>query len=248
MQQFAYTVGKNSTDSAMIIDAMDLLYSNNLDGFCIVSSDSDFTRLASRIRESGLLVFGCGEKKTPKPFVTACDKFIYVENLVKVAGPAKSEIAVVQPDDASASVSEPIGTDSLTAGSSKGLATGVSSVKEKKSDENGTDGLAHNTHTEQVQLPIHPMACASEPEPNVLDTEVTKWLREAIEDSSDGEGWAHLSAVGDLMVQWHSDFDPRTYGFRKLKEMLLSIECFEVSHRSLEDQKAGILYARYLNN
>jgi uncharacterized LabA/DUF88 family protein len=81
MQQFAYTKGKNATDSAMIIDALDLLYTNNFDGFCIVPSDSDFTKLASRIRESGLLVYGFGEQKTPSPFVSACDKFIYTEVL-----------------------------------------------------------------------------------------------------------------------------------------------------------------------
>jgi len=83
IQQFRYTVGKNATDSAMLIDAMDLLYTEKLDGFCIVSSDSDFTRLASRIREAGLIVLGFGEKKTPKPFVGACDKFIYTEILRK---------------------------------------------------------------------------------------------------------------------------------------------------------------------
>ncbi|WP_455208638.1 NYN domain-containing protein [Kaarinaea lacus] len=81
MQQFAYTKGKNATDSAMIIDAMDLLYTGNFNGFCIVSSDSDFTKLASRIRESGLVVYGFGERKTPSPFVSACDKFIYTEVL-----------------------------------------------------------------------------------------------------------------------------------------------------------------------
>ncbi len=81
VQQFAYTTGKNATDSAMIIDAMDLLYTGNFDGFCIVSSDSDFTRLASRLRESGLVVYGFGEKKTPKAFVAACDKFIFTEVL-----------------------------------------------------------------------------------------------------------------------------------------------------------------------
>ena len=81
IQQFAYTTGKNATDAAMVIDAMDLLYSGRFDGFCIVSSDSDFTRLAQRLRESGLTVYGFGERKTPKPFVAACDKFIYVENL-----------------------------------------------------------------------------------------------------------------------------------------------------------------------
>ena len=79
IQQFAYTTGKNATDSAMIIDAMDLLYSGTFDGFCLVSSDSDFTRLASRIRESGKIVYGFGEQKTPRPFVTACDRFIYTE-------------------------------------------------------------------------------------------------------------------------------------------------------------------------
>ncbi|MDF3980902.1 NYN domain-containing protein [Luteibacter sp. PPL201] len=82
MQQFAYTTGKNATDSAMIIDAMDLLYTERFNGFCIVSSDSDFTRLASRIREAGLIVYGFGETKTPKAFVSACDKFIYTEVLV----------------------------------------------------------------------------------------------------------------------------------------------------------------------
>lgn len=83
IQQFAYTNGKNATDSALIIDAMDLLHGGKVDGFCLVSSDSDFTRLATRIRESGLAVYGFGEKKTPKAFVSACNKFIYTEILRK---------------------------------------------------------------------------------------------------------------------------------------------------------------------
>jgi hypothetical protein len=87
VQQFNYTTKKNATDSALIIDAMDLLHAGNLDGFCLVSSDSDFTRLASRIRESGLIVYGFGEKKTPKAFVDACDKFIYTE-ILRPAEPA----------------------------------------------------------------------------------------------------------------------------------------------------------------
>lgn len=88
IQQYGYTSGKNATDSAMIIDAMDILYSGKVDGFCIVSSDSDFTRLATRLRESGMKVFGFGEKKTPTPFIVACDKFIYLEILQK---PTKSK-------------------------------------------------------------------------------------------------------------------------------------------------------------
>ena len=81
IQQYSYTTGKNATDSAMIIDAMDILHSNKVDGFCLVSSDSDFTRLAVRLRESGMFVLGLGEKKTPNPFIVACDKFIYIEIL-----------------------------------------------------------------------------------------------------------------------------------------------------------------------
>jgi len=81
IQQYGYTQGKNATDSAMIIDAMDILYSGKVNGFCLVSSDSDFTRLATRLREAGMQVFGIGEKKTPDPFIVACDKFIYIEIL-----------------------------------------------------------------------------------------------------------------------------------------------------------------------
>jgi uncharacterized LabA/DUF88 family protein len=81
IQQYGYTSGKNATDSAMIIDAMDILYSEKVDGFCLVSSDSDFTRLATRLREAGMKVYGIGEKKTPEPFIVACDKFIYIEIL-----------------------------------------------------------------------------------------------------------------------------------------------------------------------
>lgn len=87
IQQYSYTQGKNATDSAMIIDAMDILYSGRVDGFCIVSSDSDFTRLATRLREAGMKVIGIGEKKTPGPFITACDKFIYIEILASEDSP-----------------------------------------------------------------------------------------------------------------------------------------------------------------
>ncbi len=89
IQQFRYTVGKNATDSALIIDAMDLLFRAKLDGFCLVSSDSDFTRLASRIREEGLMVIGCGERKTPRAFVTACDRFVFTDILRGAAAPER---------------------------------------------------------------------------------------------------------------------------------------------------------------
>ncbi|MNF57992.1 NYN domain protein [compost metagenome] len=111
IQQFAYTKGKNATDSSLIIDAMDLLYTRRFDGFCLVSSDSDFTRLASRLREEGLTVYGFGEEKTPKPFVAACDKFIYIELLREdVVAPTNGEpstASAAPPDVAKPAVAEP---------------------------------------------------------------------------------------------------------------------------------------------
>src|SRR5512141_1304904 len=91
IQQFRYTIGKNATDSAMIIDAMDVLHSGVVDAFCLISSDSDYTRLATRIRETGIFVMGIGEKKTPKPFVNACDVFVYTENLVSESKAAQQK-------------------------------------------------------------------------------------------------------------------------------------------------------------
>ncbi len=110
IQQFRYTIGKNATDSAMIIDAMDLLYSGNVDAFCLVSSDSDYTRLATRIREKGFFVMGIGQKKTPRAFVNACDVFVYTENLIpkkvekkrpaprRSAKPAKGHVQEPEPE------------------------------------------------------------------------------------------------------------------------------------------------------
>lgn len=181
IQQFAYTQGKNATDSAMIIDAMDLLYTNRFDGFCLVSSDSDFTRLASRIRESGLVVYGCGERKTPKPFVTACDKFIYIENLT---------------------LSEPAPhVDSPT-----------------------------NTSVPATQAEDH--------------SHVTSLLRETVEATSDHDGWAGLCDVGSLVTKQHPDFDARSYGHRKLSELVAAIPMFEVDRRTVGGGKESAIYVR----
>jgi hypothetical protein len=104
IQQFRYTVGKNATDSAMIIDAMDIMHSSVVDGFCLVSSDSDYTRLATRIRETGIFVMGIGEKKTPKPFVNACDVFVYTENLVTEQKRPKRTSRPAKPAETTAAV------------------------------------------------------------------------------------------------------------------------------------------------
>ena len=107
IQQYGYTTGKNATDSAMIIDAMDILYSEKVNGFCLVSSDSDFTRLATRLREAGMQVFGIGEKKTPNPFIVACDKFIYIEIL-------KNRSEEIETQSTKSRSSEKISVDTIT--------------------------------------------------------------------------------------------------------------------------------------
>jgi len=141
IQQFAYTSRKNSTDAAMIIDAMDLLYSGRFDGFCIVSSDSDFTRLASRIRESGLTVYGFGERKTPKSFVAACDKFIYTENL---QGPT------AQPDTGP---EPPQPTPAAQLKSDTALVNQLRNAIEAASDDDGWAALAYVGHILTKQSP-----------------------------------------------------------------------------------------------
>ena len=161
VQQFAYTTGKNATDSALIIDAMDLLYTDKLDGFCIISSDSDFTRLASRIRESGLKVYGFGEKKTPKAFMSACDKFIYTEILRKC-------------DDTS--------------------------------------------ETKQKRTPLKTQK---------IDLKILNMLRHAVDDTADEAGWSHLGSVGQNVLNKSPEFDPRNYGFKKLRGLLENSKLFE---------------------
>ena len=177
IQQFAYTKGKNATDSAMIIDAMDLLYTATMDGFCIVSSDSDFTRLSARIREAGLIVYGFGEQKTPKAMVGACDRFIYTEILRKG-----------EKDDAPA----------------KGP-----TLRDLKSD-----------------------------------TRLVNLLRNATEDSADETGWANLGTVGQNVANKAPEFDPRNYGFKKLGELIRSVDLFTIDERSSENSPAKQIYIR----
>jgi uncharacterized LabA/DUF88 family protein len=172
MQQFANTTGKNATDSALIIDAMDLLYSAPLDGFCIVSSDSDFTRLAIRFRESGKLVYGFGEQKTPESLRAACNKFTYVEILLQNKTP-----------DVSVPTTE---TAPLTP------------VVKKTSNE-----LANNK-------------------------KLISLIRSAIEIAQDETGWAQLGGVGSAIEKQATDFDPRNYGYRKLSDLVVATNEFEM--------------------
>jgi hypothetical protein len=173
VQQFAYTKGKNATDCAMIIDAMDLLHSGRFDGFCLVTSDSDFTGLAVRIREHGLRVYGIGEKKTPEAFRNACHKFIFTENL---RGPA-TEVPV--------------------------------SAKVEGAVTPGSESLDKGNQ----DLPI-----------DLITT--------ALEQTSDDSGWSHLGTFGASLGKLKPDFDSRTYGHKKLSDLVKArTEVFSVEVR-----------------
>lgn len=130
IQQYSYTSGKNSSDSALIIDAMDILYSGKVDGFCIISSDSDFTRLATRLREAGMKVFGIGQRKTPNPFIVACDKFIYMEI---IAVPEAAEEKVSETKTKTTKPPQKTSVDQLSKNTINQIATSIDDL----ADENG---------------------------------------------------------------------------------------------------------------
>ena len=141
IQQYSYTTGKNSTDSAMIIDAMDILYSGTCDGFVLVSSDSDFTRLATRLREAGMKVYGMGEKKTPKPFIVACDKFVYIEVIPAAAKQAAE--AAKKKEEAQAKKTAKKENKKCQTSSSPAPEEIVELIAESVEDLCEEDGLAH---------------------------------------------------------------------------------------------------------
>jgi uncharacterized LabA/DUF88 family protein len=159
-QQFAYTTGKNASDITLVIDAMDLLHSGRFDGFCLVSSDSDFTRLAARIREQGVDVFGFGEHKTPESFRQACRRFVYTENLLS--------------------------------------------------------GTANTQDAGSRSTPLQPHDAA------------TPIIKKVITQMESEDGWVTLGEVGRQLANLASDFDPRTFGFRKLSDLVRKTNSFEI--------------------
>jgi uncharacterized LabA/DUF88 family protein len=165
-QQFAYTTGKNASDITLVIDAMDLLHSGRFDGFCLVSSDSDFTRLAARIREQGVDVFGFGEQKTPESFRQACRRFVYTENLL--------------------------------------------------------GGTANIQDAASKSQPLQPPEAA------------TPIIKKVIAQMESEDGWVTLGEVGKRLTNLASDFDSRTFGFRKLSDLVRKTNAFDI-----EQPKAG---------
>ncbi len=227
MQQFSNTRGKNSTDSALIIDAMDLLYTERFDGFCIVSSDSDFTRLASRIREAGLTVYGFGERKTPQPFVRACDRFIFVEVLRE--GEADEESVA---DTAARNSND---RNRPPQGARKPLPPPAAPPPAS----GGRPAAAP-----VAQKPVE----AGEDRPSsrgapIDDPALLGPLCAAVADAGDDDGWAGLGAVGSLLGKRMPEFDPRNYGRKKLSDLFAAIPIFEVDERG-EPGRSRALFVR----
>ena len=234
MQQFAYTTGKNATDSAMIIDAMDLLYALDLDGFCIVSSDSDFTKLATRLREAGKTVYGLGQRKTPGPFIAACDKFIYAEVLgggsaPKSGGGGKSSRRGGRGSSKKQETPETPEVEELTADAVEAL---------EAEDESGRTGKATTTVSRRTRGKAKQ---APEPDPvdEVEDDDddadddeefplIEDLLKPAIEGTAKESGWASLGQVGSYVNKRHASFDPRNYGYPRLSVLVGDLDWVEV--------------------
>lgn len=201
IQQYRNTVGKNASDSALIIDAMDLLHSRRFEGFCLVSSDSDFTRLATRIREDGLVVYGFGEKKAPKAFVNACDRYIYVENLLNTRAPdTPAETPTAEP--APAEPAAPPAVDAKAAPAAQ------------------TEPIA------PTPAIVAPTAPSFRPPALALNL-----LMRAYTNVADELGWALLGHLSSYIHANHSDFDPRTYGCTKFIDLIQKTAAFELVQR-----------------
>ena len=218
IQQYSYTTGKNSTDSAMIIDAMDILYEGKTDGFCIVSSDSDFTRLAIRLREAGMKVIGMGEQKTPVAFRVACDKFIYIE-----------VIRAAQQDREKAS--QP---------AKKAESKGAKKTRAKTKTEPARSGGKAAASAAEADA-----NAAAAPERRVgVPEETLQLIIHSVSDIADEDGWASMGELGTLLLKKQPDFDPRNFGFTKLTPLIRSLSRFEVDARVIDATKTRHIYLR----
>ncbi|MBP1755717.1 MAG: hypothetical protein H6Q59_2115 [Firmicutes bacterium] len=204
VQQYGYTVGKNATDSAMIIDAMDILYSGNVEGFCIVSSDSDFTKLASRLRESGMLVVGMGERKTPKPFIAACNQFKYLDVL------AETEKKSMELEE-SRIKSEPLADQDK-----------VSKIENKKGKEADTE---NGKAGKLAIIAENPDAGKNMTEISVIKAAILKMMNEVDEDGQR----MNMGELGSRLVKRYPDFDVRNYGDTKLSKFLKKFDFLDIN-------------------
>ncbi|MDR0445575.1 MAG: NYN domain-containing protein [Oscillospiraceae bacterium] len=223
IQQYSYTTGKNSSDSAMIIDAMDILYTEKTDGFVIVSSDSDFTRLAIRLREAGQRVIGIGERKTPPAFITACDKFTYIEIIRKNFEDAHAAAEPTVPaatDTAAISAPRPIPRDASDKDAPTKRDRSRSAEKSDKTEKN----------EKAVEKPVEKSVKVEK-----ITKSVTKLIADSISDLSDESPDVFMGELGNLLRRKKPDFDHRNYGYKSLTAMIQAIDRFDIDFRKTTD-------------
>ena len=216
IQQYSYTTGKNSTDSAMIIDAMDILYSGQVDGFCIVSSDSDFTRLAARLRESGMTVVGMGERKTPKSFISACNRFKYLDILATAE--QKEPEKPVHPEKS----------------------------KQQPKQEKARNAPKQEPKPEPKPEPEPVPEPCPEPEEKQMTglRTIKKAIRTIVAENSDEDGWLFIGTIGNLLVKRYPDFDVRNFGFSKLTPFIESLDLFDIKSVRTRDSSVKLIYVK----
>lgn len=212
--QFNYTKGKNASDSAMVIDAMDILYSGKVDGFCLVTSDSDFTKLAIRLKEAGMLVIGMGEEKTPTSLVAACETFKYLDLLFKEE---TKNAQKVQTD--------------ISNGKNMGGENKQETSKEKAAPQE--------------------VSCAKEVSDKVAvkqgipkKSQIQSEIESIVTSRSNEDGWVNLAEVGNLLSKRIPGFDPRNYGFKKLKDLVECMNIFQM--QIMENTKNPLLKIVYI--
>lgn len=256
IQQYSYTYGKSATDSAMIIDAMDILYSGHVDGFAIVSSDSDFTRLAARLRESGMQVIGMGEQKTPEPFISACNQFKYLDLLyaaqraeakeeaeaereteITTEAPAKKKVGkgaakkAIKDEGAPTQKKLKAKSSGVEKAADKQAAPEKAAARPKRSpgDMGGEVPLAAGTEADLGDVEFSELSRAAR-------RRHMKRIRTAvdsvIDQFSDEEGWVFLGTIGSELPKRLPDFDVRNYGYRKLSPFLKSMGVYEFDERA----------------
>nr|WP_316643730.1 NYN domain-containing protein [uncultured Roseateles sp.] len=215
IQQFDYSKGKNATDMVMVIDALDLLYTDRPDAFGIVSSDADFTPLVMHLRAKGATVYGFGAKKTPEPFVNACSRFLYLENLGQVSA-APREAAPADMPKAAAPAKK---TTARKTPASKAKAAAVADpVAEVMADI-----IASSAQEPAPSLRLDAAALKR-------DARLVSLLRNAVESAAGEDGWSALGSVGQQIGN-QASFDPRNYGYRKLIDLIEATQLFELDRR-----------------
>ena len=221
IQQYSYTVGKNATDSAMIIDAMDILYSGKVEGFCLVTSDSDFTRLASRLREAGMDVIGMGETKTPKPFISACNRFKYLDLLALDAemadGPDLTDMAEEKEEREE--------TETRSKAKSSGKKNAGAAASSKASSGKAAEQKSGNVKTLSAKS-------------------MRKAIMAMVEENSDEDEWFPLGDLGNLILKRYPDFDVRNFGFKKFTPFIKSLGVFEFKEERVPGSNNKLIYIR----